>query len=243
MRILLTRPREKNEELARVLSALGHEVVIEPLLEIKPARHARILSLNPQAIVITSANGARALSNHADALRYRQVPVFAVGQATAAALCQFNVVYAGNTGVVALAHAIRAQLSPDKGPLVYVRGVHVAGNLAADLMQAGYDVEQVVLYEAVEKKTFSDSVIEEIRNNRIDGVVLFSPRTAAIFSRLAKKADITKELGGVTFYCLSQNVSDSILPDTVKVCPQMRIAAKPTLESLLDSLSADLAHR
>lgn len=236
MRLLLTRPRQESEALAQMLKSRGHESVIEPLLLIEFRRITAIESGIPQALIITSANGAQALSAHIQAHQYRRVPVYAVGQATADALGQFNVVHVGSNGVAALEQTICRELSPEKGALLYVHGVHVAGNLAHNLSSSGFRVKEITAYEAVESDAFSPAVIEDIRNNQIDGVVLFSPRTAAVFSKLVKKAGLIKNLSRVTFYCLSQNVSDNIEIAGKNLTDQMIIAETPALTSLLKSI-------
>lgn len=236
MRLLLTRPQRQSEVLAHRLNDLGHDVLIEPMLSIENVRNAIIDSTNPQAIIITSINGARAFSVHAQAEQFRETPVYAVGPATADELGSFNVVHRGNDGVEALKSVICRSLDPDGGPVLYIRGVHVAGDLAGDLAASGFKVDQVVLYEAVEAVRFSQMVVDGFKNNRIDGVVLFSPRTAATFSKLVKKAGLTKNLEGVTFYCLSKNVSDSIQSGDKPGRRQIVIAAQPTTIDLINAV-------
>ena len=85
MRVLITRPDRDAAGLAAELGRRGHEAISAPLLTIAPLPapadlEARVRAC--QAILLTSANGARALAG-ATALRSR--PVYAVGQATAAA--------------------------------------------------------------------------------------------------------------------------------------------------------------
>ena len=81
MRVLVTRPRPDGEETARQLTARGHEPVLAPLLEIVPETGAAIDLSGVQAVLVTSANGSRALAAATDR---RDVPVFAVGSSTAA---------------------------------------------------------------------------------------------------------------------------------------------------------------
>jgi len=219
-----------------MLKSRGHESVIEPLLSIVFRRDAEIKSATPQALIITSANGAQALSSHVQDQQFRQIPVYAVGQATADALSHFNVVHVGSNGVTALEQTIRRELSPEKGVLSYVRGLHIAGNLARNLSRSGFRVEEIIAYEAVEKDAFSPAVIGEIQSNHIDGIILLSPRTAGVFCKLVKKAGLIKKLGGITFYCLSQNVSDNIQIDGKDMNNQIVIAETPTLTGLLNSI-------
>jgi uroporphyrinogen-III synthase len=82
MRLLLTRPADDSEATAAELRRRGHDVLIEPMLAIQPLPDAPFEPAGAQAILLTSANGARALAGRAVP---RTLPVFAVGDATARA--------------------------------------------------------------------------------------------------------------------------------------------------------------
>ena len=84
MRVLITRPEREATALATALSQRGHVAVIAPLFRLDilrpPGDFAAALGAC-QAVLVTSANGARAL---AEANEQRSKPVFAVGDTTAA---------------------------------------------------------------------------------------------------------------------------------------------------------------
>src|SRR5260370_36176514 len=80
MRVLVTRPREQSETLAAALASRRVEAIVEPLIEVH-YRQATIPLAGVQAIMCTSANGGRALARSSDE---RRLPLFAVGDATAA---------------------------------------------------------------------------------------------------------------------------------------------------------------
>src|SRR5260221_1467732 len=80
MRILITRPREDAEPFAQALIALGHEAVIEPLLEIFYLPGPALDLVGVQAILLTSASGARAVALRTS---WRDIAIVAVGPATA----------------------------------------------------------------------------------------------------------------------------------------------------------------
>jgi uroporphyrinogen III methyltransferase / synthase len=83
MRIVLTRPRGQNSELAKRLRALGHDVVECPLIEIEPLDDGAIDTSGYDWVVVTSRNGAEQLASR----RIGALPqVAAVGPGTAAAL-------------------------------------------------------------------------------------------------------------------------------------------------------------
>jgi len=80
VRIIVTRPRGQERELARGLEQLGHEVVVCPLVEVEPLGDDAIDVSSYDWVIVTSVNGARELRR-----RMRGVPrrVAAIGRATA----------------------------------------------------------------------------------------------------------------------------------------------------------------
>jgi uroporphyrinogen-III synthase len=82
VKIVLTRPRGRNEELARRLRELGHEVVCSPLVAIEPLGDEPIDVVGYEWVIVTSVNGARELRRR---MRGRPRRVAAVGRATAEA--------------------------------------------------------------------------------------------------------------------------------------------------------------
>ena len=88
LRALVTRPEEDAAPLAAALAERGIEVTVEPLLAIRPIADAPIDLAGVQALLFTSANGARcfaALAAERGIAGWRELPVFTVGDASAAA--------------------------------------------------------------------------------------------------------------------------------------------------------------
>ncbi len=82
MKIVVTRPRGQEQELARGLQELGHEVVICPLLEVEPIGGDPIDVSGYDWVIVTSVNGARELRRRMTGSPLR---VAAIGLATAEA--------------------------------------------------------------------------------------------------------------------------------------------------------------
>ena len=79
MRVVVTRPQADSERTAAALEALGHEVLVTPLMRIEPV--AADLAGTWSAIVITSANALHAVPATAD----KTLPMFVVGDRSAEA--------------------------------------------------------------------------------------------------------------------------------------------------------------
>jgi uroporphyrinogen-III synthase len=83
VRVLLTRPEGRNEQLAEVLRAAGVDVVCEPLIAVEPIGDEPVDLEGYDWLVVTSVTAANELRRRA---RGRAKRVAAIGRATADAL-------------------------------------------------------------------------------------------------------------------------------------------------------------
>lgn len=214
MRILLTRPREDAEPFARLLAARGVDCLIEPLLEVRFLAAGPPDTAGVQAILLTSANAARALQAACGGVvppAMRSLPAFAVGAATAAAARAAGLAVAGDADgdAAALAALVATRLSPEAGALLHVRAHQVAGDLSGRLQTAGFTVRPALLYRTDARTELSPEVRAALRDGILDGVALFSPRTASAFDRLLRGAGLAARAGSLNAYCLSPAVAEA----------------------------------
>jgi len=239
LRALVTRPRAEAVELAAALAARGIAAIVEPLLEIH--YHDRRVPdvAGVQAILCTSANGVRALARLTDE---RAVPLFAIGEASAARARGegFSRVESAGGSLADLAGLVRDRLRPAGGPLLHVTGSIVAGDLAGELRADGFAVERAVLYEARPAARLSCETVRALAEGSVDFALFFSPRTAAIFSRLADRAGTVEALGSVTAISISAAADAPLGP----LCFRARhLAERPHQAGLLAALDRVLAER
>ncbi|MBO6669631.1 uroporphyrinogen-III synthase [Parvibaculum sp.] len=222
MRFLVTRPEEDSAPLADALSALGHEAVLAPLLDIRFLEDAELPEAAWQALLVTSANGVRALARHDHAASLLSLPILAVGPASAdaARAAGFAQVEAAGGDVNSLAEHVAKSLDPKAGPLLHVAGSAVAGDLAGMLEERGFSVTRAVLYDARLASELPEIARAALEAGSLDGVLLYSPRTARAFASLVRKAGLEARVKGLAAYCLSAAVADALddLPGlTVKI--------------------------
>jgi len=233
MKVLLTRAREDAEPLASLLEGRGIEAMVDPMLEIELIPGPDLDLTGVQAVLVTSANGVRALTQRTPD---REVVVYAVGDASAreANQAEFVSVSTASGDVETLAELVIGQLDPHTGDLVHVAGSHVAGDLAGRLGEAGFTYRREAVYRAQPASAFSENTRRALAEGGLDGVLLYSPRTAAIFAELIQAVGLAPQLAEVTAYCLSPAVADK-----AALLPWLRIdvAEKPDQPALLDLLT------
>jgi uroporphyrinogen-III synthase len=229
MLALLTRPRAEAEKLAALLARHGIGSIVEPLIEIAGRQAALPDLADVRALLCTSANGVRALAR---ASAERGVPIFAVGDATAAEARElgFRRIESAGGNVDDLARLICQHLRPAGGRLLHVAGSEIAGDLAAALGAKEFRVERAVLYEARAASALTPATARLIEGGQIDLALFFSPRTAAIFARLVKDAGIGGGLASTVAISISP-AADAALGDLP--FREHVIAAAPTQAALL----------
>ena len=239
-RLLLTRPRRDSLALAEELARHGVDSLIEPMMTIRIDGAARLDLSGVQAILLTSANGARALAAASPDQAARRLPVLAVGSVTAHAVrdAGFRSVTAADGDVDALAALAVARLRPDAGRLVHVAGRDTIGDLAPRLRAAGFEAERVPLYDAVASRSLSAPTHQALNSRSLAGAAFYSPRTARLFAKLARESGVDSTARTLTAFCLSQAVAEAAaILSWQRIC----VAAAPRQDSLVASVTSALA--
>jgi uroporphyrinogen-III synthase len=202
MRLLLTRPREDAEALAETLRARGHEPLIAPVMDVRFFDGAPLPLTGIQGVIATSANGVRALSRR---VQRRDITLYAVGpQTTEAARAEgFSHVVNADGDAQALVEIIAREAKPEAGPLLHAAGAETTGRLKQSLNGMGFELEAPVLYEAIAMQALSDAAAEALTAGTLDGVLLFSPRSAKIFADLVRRADLAESCARLDAFCIS----------------------------------------
>jgi uroporphyrinogen-III synthase len=206
LRILVTRPAEDGEAFAHELRQRGIDALLDPLLTIEFLAGPPLALDGVQAVLVTSANGIRAFAARDPR---RAIAVYAVGASSAACAraLGFDPVFSAAGDVAALAHLVTERLDPNAGAVLHVAGSRLAGDLAGALEKAGFAYRRAVLYEARTASALAPETAAALLAGTIDGVALFSPRTATTFVALVGAAGLTDRLGAVTAFCLSAAVA------------------------------------
>ncbi len=230
IRALVTRPREDAERTVAALAARGVAAMVEPLLVIEPLAPAGGVDVaGAQALLFTSANGVRAFAAASDE---RRLPALAVGDATAEAAraAGFSHVESAAGDAAALAELAAARSDPAAGPLLHLSGEQVAGDLAGRLAASGLRVRRMALYRARAADALSPACREALAAGRLDIALFFSPRTAAVFARLAAEAGVADACRRIRACVPSRQAAGRLRG---VVWGEIRIARRPNLEAMM----------
>jgi uroporphyrinogen-III synthase len=228
MRLLVTRPEPDAAETAARLRAMGHDVIVRPMLAVvfnpPPA------GLAPDSLVLTSRNAVRALASWPDAAKWRGLPTFAVGAETGALLQEhgFRDIRTAGGDAGALIALIESHAPAELGTILYPAPRDQAADLAARLGAKGYRVERVEAYRAESARELGDELTQALRAGRLDGALFFSERTASAFVALVGAARLQDSLRPLAFYALSRRTAAPLR----NLAGELHVAGKPDSASL-----------
>ena len=228
MRLLVTRPEPDATRTADALRLRGHEAIAAPLTRMEAI--AAELGGPFSAVLMTSANAARAIAHDSRLGEVRTLPLFTVGARSADAARE-----AGFANVVsadgALPDLVRlAAMHARRGArLLYLAGEDRAGDLQGDLAKHGILVETAVIYRAVVRDALPREVLGVI--GTLDGALHYSHRSAETLLRLAERADLLGPVLGLAHYCLSGEVAR---PLRAAGAARVSVAARPDESALFD---------
>jgi uroporphyrinogen-III synthase len=190
MRVLVTRPQPDAARTAARLAELGHEAVIDPLLQFEPLEIRKFPGGRFAAIVATSANAMRAAKS-SRLSRSDTLPLYAVGSHTAAAAREagFDNVTDCHGDAAALAAVLARELAAP-ARILHLAGEDRAQDLGQLLAPHGIEVEVLELYRMRPAERLGPSAA--LIGSGLDAVLHFSPRSAATFVALCEREGLAK---------------------------------------------------
>jgi uroporphyrinogen-III synthase len=227
--ILITRPERASLRTKARLEAANYQVLVDPLLTLNFFPPDRLIGSKPDALVITSSNGARAIAHHAELATLLPVPVWTVGSRTSDAVRELGLTVAGEAPDAAhLVELLRRQ-SPQT--ILYL----AAENRSAELTELlpAHNVETVVVYSAEPSTALSAETVAALRAGRIGDVLHYSRRLTETYLALAQAANIAVEALAPAHLCLSEQVA---APLRAAGATNIQVASEPKEDALIGLL-------
>lgn len=232
MRLLVTRPEEDAVAFKAQLIAQGHQVTVEPLLKIKTDDADEIDLEGVQAIIATSRNGLRALARTDRLETAKTLKLFAVGPGTAATARSlgFTSIITGPSNAGALVPLIADHTEINSGPLLHLAGDTVRAGFVDELHRLGYFVSQPIVYTTEVVARLGSATVASMRNKRIDGVILLSPRTTQVYADLVHLHNLKAACARIIHFCISPAAAAELasLGDV-----PIKVPALPNLQEML----------
>jgi len=217
-RVWVTRTLPEATATAERLVAMGLTPIVAPVLEVRPIAGAHLDLAGVDALAFSSGHAVRAFRALTSE---RALPVFAVGDATAAQAraAGFAAVLSAEGDAAALADLIaRADPRPDRVLIPTARAP--AADLAALLAARGIAAVTAPIYEAAPTGA-------RVPPGDIDAVLVHSPRAAALVAEALAGRPETARIDG---YAISPAAAAPLSAAGLK---SVRVAARPDEAALL----------
>ncbi|SDR31178.1 uroporphyrinogen-III synthase [Pseudovibrio sp. Tun.PSC04-5.I4] len=208
MKILVTRPQPQADTTARKLVAMGHEVVLEPMLHFQPLSLDEDVVGGAKAIAVTSAKAIEALAFNKLIEPLQLLPLYSVGEATAQAAkgAGFQNIMCAEGDVGSLANLIGEH--SQQGPVFYPAAVDRSGDLSGQLAGLGVACNMVEAYQMSAASQLSAQTHRLITAGEIDCTLFYSLRTIQVFLSLCNLEKTTVFLNSMKALCVSNRVAE-----------------------------------
>jgi uroporphyrinogen-III synthase len=243
MAVLVTRPHPDDEATAAALRAKGFEVLRAPMLRFEPVAFQNDLDANYGAVIVTSANALRGIEPYLAGSRLLKLPLFAVGQRTAAAAraAGFDRVIVADGDAAGLRDTVlasaRARELKKTSTLLYLAGADLARDLAGELGERGFNVVTQTTYRMIPVPGLPNDACDAFAASRIEAVLHYSRRSARAFLEAARTAGVEISALAVPQCCLSDAVASIVREAGAS---QVMVARSPDENALFEALGRAL---
>ena len=245
MTIIVTRPQPDNETTGASLRARGFDVLLAPMLRFEPMALLEDEDADYAAIIVTSANALRAIEAQLSGHRWLKLPLFTVGDRTAAAARRagFSKIISAAGDSQDLRELILAKARGKKrefgrGPLLYLAGADLSRDLAGELGEHGLTVVTRTTYRMVASSDLPPEALEAIAANQVQAVLHYSARSARVFVDAVRAAGVEISALAVPQCCISANVA-TVLREAG--ASRVALASSPDENSLFVAVDRALA--
>ncbi len=243
MAVLVTRPYPDDETTAASLRARGFDVLRAPMLRFEPVAFHDDINARYSAVIVTSANALRGIEPHLKGHRMLELPLFAVGEHTAAAARRagFTHVVSANGDAANLRDLVLASLKAKElkkaSTLLYLAGAEFARDLASELEESGFRVVTQTTYKMIAVTSLPREACDAFAANQVEAVLHYSQRSARAFLDAARAAGVEISALAIPQCCISAAVA-SVVRDAGAT--QVVVAATPDENALFEALERAL---
>jgi uroporphyrinogen-III synthase len=243
MAILVTRPQPDDEATAAQLRARGFEVLRAPMLRFEPVAFHDDADARYGAVIVTSANALRGIEPQLKDGALLKLPLFAVGEKTAAAARDAgfdNVTSAdGDAGTLRdlVTASVKTKALKKASTLLYLAGADLARDLGGELGERGFTVVTHTTYRMAAVASLPREVCDAFAANRIEAVLHYSRRSARAFLEAARSAGVEITALAIPQCCISDGVA-AVVRDAG--ASQVMVAASPDENALFGALDRAL---
>ena len=243
MAVLVTRPHPDDETTAASLRARGFDVLRAPMLRFEPVAFHEDMNARYSAVIVTSANALRGIEPHLKGHRMLELPLYAVGEHTAAAARRagFTHVVSANGDAANLRDLVLASLKAKElkkaSTLLYLAGAEIARDLASELEESGFRVVTQTTYKMIAVKSLPRETCDAFAANQVEAVLHYSQRSARAFLDAARAAGVEISALAIPQCCISAAIA-SVVRDAGAT--QVVVAATPDENALFEALERAL---
>ena len=240
MAILVTRPLPDGEATASALRAKGFEVLLAPMLRFEPVAFQDDGEVSYGAVVVTSANALRGIGTRLQNSPLLKLPLFAVGEHTAAAAraAGFANVISADSDAEGLRErilaSVKARALKKTSRLLYLAGADLSRDLPGELGARGFTVVTQTTYRMAPDADLPEESRKAFATDAVEAVLHYSRRSARAFIEAIRAAGVEVSALALPQYCLSAGIA-TVLREAGAV--RVVVAASPDEDAVVAALA------
>jgi len=207
MKFVLTRPIEDSKRIKQSLENQGHDVIVNPLLEIKYKTNI----FNPEkyeVLIFTSRHSIRYLEEKK--IFPKNKIICACGKSTFLEAKKFGTenTYILYSNVSELEDNFANINGIKEKKVVYLRGREITSDIVSIFKDNGISIDDEIVYEANAINEFNNEFKNELDRGQNLAILFYSIRTAQIYLQLMEKYNLSNKTSIIIAYCISKNVAN-----------------------------------
>ncbi len=210
-KVLITRDKKRSIDLNNLLKKEGYEIFNEPLFDIIEQEYIIDNKNDIAAIIITSFYAVKEIikSNMS-----RDITIFAVGKFSCKKLKDLGYkdirVAKNNSAQSLLKLIIESHDNLKKASIYYFRGQDITIDFKKELSKRSLEITDVICYKAAARLNFSPKLLDFLKKNKFDEVLIYSRNSAKIFINLVERHNLIEYFKYSKILCLSLDIAKII---------------------------------
>ncbi len=237
--ILITRPKAEAKKLKKIIEDFGYKVHVDSLSTMSFPKFQ--INQNFKGLILISSQRATKIfiENYSGP---KSLPILVVGNVSYQKLISagFSKILKKAKDSKQILKYLKTEYSQlkkkYKNNLTYLTGTITNKKFINDLEEIGFQIKKKIIYRITFKKSFKNSTVRLLNENKINTCLLYSQQNAFQFCEISKNKSYSKKCKKLMFLTLSQNISELMRKNGFDKVMSAKYPSQKSLINLLKRL-------
>jgi len=231
--ILITRPKEQSKDLELLLTSKGYETYQESLYNFKYHKNKIAYDKN-NYYIFPSIHSVKSLISSKQIYKFKNANIFAIGKKVKQALIKLGCkkVLAVSEDSESLIKILNTQIN-SKSNFIYFGSNIINKDFFIKAKKNKLNIQKKTIYKTLPSKKLSKHIVNNLKLNKVRGIVFYSLLSVDTFLNLISKYKILSDVKKINTYSISERVAKPLRQYKFKY---IYIARRPNQTALVKSI-------